>query len=558
MPNSSTPWHSDRASKPIDEVYPVGSVWRHPSMPHLDVTVLSTEGSRVQVDWVGRDAGLNSDWPRGALDLASTVLVSLPDPTAKEAPMTTSYDPDRPYVVGDRVQVTDVRTTVGAYPLGSGESEFVGKTATIEGADYHDSYFLKFDDDTIQSFGTWSHAALDLIVDTSVTEIKVGDTVRVLAAMYGDYGIDKVGTVTSVTGTFTAAGAAEVHPYDVDLGSKGILHCIKVEKVDTTDDGLDPDNLTGMDLGDSEVAGPVDVNPDRVLEVGDRVRFRKTSWISGGDSADVGTMWDIVAGDEGVVTKVYPGIHGPATNIDIEWDKPGSRNAQGTHLSWVTPIDPPVPARPQIDFSGLRYATTREYAETLKSGALSDRANDVLTQIAAGQKVDAYDLNGQMPYVLSSCATRSRSSSERRELAKQARHLCHIVQAVLENHADDLPAYAEGERSRAVAAVKAEATGYALQVDAKQRELDAVSTALREQQQSNEDLRNERGTLTQAASDERRRLTDEIDALKTEASVRDLALARTQGALDYAVAMLPNSAEIKVAGFIDGFSRAHA
>lgn len=458
-------YNTDRRNQPIEQVYPIGSVWKHPSMPHAPVTVIGIDGDHVEVDWLGRTAELNSKWPRGALDLSTTVLVSPPDTLPQEAPMSTTYDPHRAYRIGDRVQVTDIRTTIGSHPLGSGGSEYVGKTATVEGADYHDSVILKFDDTTLDNFGTWSHAALDLLVEVEATDdtLKVGDKVRILEADFTKVG--GTGTLTSMTDPWTSAHD-RVHPYIVQRDSDNtLIHCITVEKIeDEASDDLDPDNLTGMDLGDGvdEVDGPMETSPNRPIVAGDRVRFRKTSWKSGGKSNDVGQAVGIRPGSEGTVIAVadysagYP--EGEATNFDIEWDVEGSRKSQSIHVSWIDPLD-------------------------------------------------------------------------NNEEARLTRLLEHQKQRVVDAEA---------------------------RTEAKQRELDAVSTALLEQQQTNEDLRNERNTLTQAASDERRRLTDEIDTNKAAAAIVLADLARTKATLDYALDMLPTSAAIKVSGFVDGYRGAQA
>jgi len=111
--------------------------------------------------------------------------------------------------------------------------------------------------------------------------------------------------------------------------------------------------------------------------------------------------------------------------------------------------------RPTIDFSGSSRATAREYAETLKGRCHKyAETNEVLSAVANGEQVDAYRLNAVLPDVFSGCATRAGQSMERRQYTKRARHLAHIAQAVLDNHADGLPAYAEGDRSRAVEDMK--------------------------------------------------------------------------------------------------------
>lgn len=133
--------------------------------------------------------------------------------------------------------------------------------------------------------------------------------------------------------------------------------------------------------------------------------------------------------------------------------------------------------RPTIDFADKQ--TAQEYAVAANSRVLKPGHQEILTRVAAGEVVDAYALNAALTEAMSSASTRLGQSMARRGLTKKIRHLAHIVQAILENHADGLPAYAGGDRSRKI-----------------------------------EELQAERTSLLQAASDERRRLCAEIDSLK--------------------------------------------
>lgn len=89
-------------------------------------------------------------------DNPRSTLLEVPDERA----------PDRPLRVGDRVRVTDARTSIGRHPIGSGLSEFVGKTATVTRIS-RSHHYLDFDDTTYD--GTWSRPALDLIVRAPIT-----------------------------------------------------------------------------------------------------------------------------------------------------------------------------------------------------------------------------------------------------------------------------------------------------------------------------------------------------------------------------------------------------
>lgn len=107
--------------------------------------------------------------------------------------------------------------------------------------------------------------------------------------------------------------------------------------------------------------------------------------------------------------------------------------------------------RPVIDFSRDSRATAREYAAKMPSRVLSEYINGVLQQVADGSpEVDAYLLNYALFAALRSGLTRFGNSPARRAFGREVAHLHHIVQAVIENHADGLPAYQEGERSRKI------------------------------------------------------------------------------------------------------------
>ena len=110
--------------------------------------------------------------------------------------------------------------------------------------------------------------------------------------------------------------------------------------------------------------------------------------------------------------------------------------------------------RPTIDFSGDRRKLTREYAGTVNSRILDKEHRATLAHASNGGTVDAYALNAALTAAMSSCATRAGTSPARRELTKKVRHLAYITQAVIENHADGLPVYAEGDRSRLVEDLK--------------------------------------------------------------------------------------------------------
>jgi len=243
-----------------------------------------------------------------------------PAPTAQEAPMTENTT----YAVGDKVRVTDARTVVGNSGLPSGRT-YVGATATItevvneEDNEYDGTYTLEFDDKSLSGFGTWTHAALDLVEE--------------------------------------------------------------------------------------------------------------------------------------------------------------------------------APTRPTIDFSGSSRETARFYAQEANTRLLSSAHQSLLRSVGKGEEVDAYSLNEALLAAMRATLTRHGASTKRRDTGRKIAYLGHITQAVLENHAQGLPAYQTGERSRLLAEVR---------------------PALAEAKQEIDTLVQERGLLTQAASDERRRLCAEIDSTRAD------------------------------------------
>lgn len=123
-------------------------------------------------------------------------------------------------------------------------------------------------------------------------------------------------------------------------------------------------------------------------------------------------------------------------------------------------------ARPTIDFGTDIRATARTYAADADSRILPDRARTVLQAAAAGEEVDAYDLNAALTQAMSAAATRHGQSMGRRDLTRKIRHLTYIVQGVLEAHADGLPVFEKGERSRLNAEIKEALRNARLEVEA--------------------------------------------------------------------------------------------
>lgn len=132
-------------------------------------------------------------------------------------------------------------------------------------------------------------------------------------------------------------------------------------------------------------------------------------------------------------------------------------------------------------FASLTHQTSQVYAANATSRLLPEWANECLRVAAAGQEVDVVAFRKAATQALSMAATRAGQSLQRRKFTKEARHLIYWADAILDNHIAGLPVYEKGERSPKIA-----------------------------------ELRREIYDLTQAASDERRRLCAEIDSLKGE------------------------------------------
>ena len=133
------------------------------------------------------------------------------------------------------------------------------------------------------------------------------------------------------------------------------------------------------------------------------------------------------------------------------------------------------------------------------------------------------------------------------------------MQAVLENHADSLPTYEPGTRSPRIKAleIEVEHAGVVNQTltndlsceRARVRDLIREKSAVEVKLQ---DAQAERTMLTQAASDERRRLVGEIDGAGRKLLAADKALAEMALVLTYAFERMDAETQQRVMGFWDG------
>jgi len=203
-------------------------------------------------------------------------------------------------------------------------------------------------------------------------------------------------------------------------------------------------------------------------------------------------------------------------------------------------VDGEKPGRPLVHFDDDKAGRDRSKARDAAAYAISrsnkrEESNVVLAAAARGESVDAYALNAAVLDAMRSATTRLGQSSGRRVMAKQFAHLGHIVQAVLENHADNLPGYEPGARSRLLTEAH-DAIGSA------KREIDHLTTALADV--------NARHTAR----------LDELAAYSAEtraqhaAELADAERARVvaDNALDYVARFLTPEQIAQVQGFKDG------
>lgn len=220
-------------------------------------------------------------------------------------------------------------------------------------------------------------------------------------------------------------------------------------------------------------------------------------------------------------------------------------------------------ARPLIDFSGDSRATAREYASSLLSKVLKKENIGVIHAIAAGQEVDAYAANAAVLDAMRTVSTRFGQSMQRREYGKRAAHLGHIVQAVLESHADGLPAYEQGQRSRKIEQQASIIDSHQGRIRDLEAALEEAQAAEGEKAEKLDDLLAEIQTLTEANAALEERKASNIERLERQAATileQDKALARLEAfrayVLDAAAADAPSLARLK--GFEDGYKAQQA
>lgn len=215
--------------------------------------------------------------------------------------------------------------------------------------------------------------------------------------------------------------------------------------------------------------------------------------------------------------------------------------------------------RPTIDFSGPSRQTAREYAEAANTFLLRGASQADLKAVSLGLQVDAYNLNEALLDAMRAATTRIGNSPGRRELARKIAYLGHITQAVLEAHADGLPAYAEGDRSRKIEELKTEVA------ELENRYLDAVRERNEERAgrlTAQERLIDLDEALTEAQArasrvesqfkDIKASANEEVSRLKEEAADSRAERDLLDQVLQYAFERLSGADQQRVFGYWDG------
>lgn len=224
--------------------------------------------------------------------------------------------------------------------------------------------------------------------------------------------------------------------------------------------------------------------------------------------------------------------------------------------------DSNIPTRATVDFSGPSRATARDYAGAAQSRILKSASNAVLKDAAFGYVVDAYDLNEALLDAMRSATTRLGQSMARRDLARKIAYLGHIVQAVLNNAADGLPAYDIGERSRLLEEVKPALTEARIALDhsttVNQRLTEDLTTTRRNNESLNRQLVDSKSVVDKHQSyilDQDNRIVDLVSEKTTvEAAYETLLVDHTiaQATLSYLLSNLDEASKQRALGYQDG------
>lgn len=211
--------------------------------------------------------------------------------------------------------------------------------------------------------------------------------------------------------------------------------------------------------------------------------------------------------------------------------------------------------RPLIDFSGSSRATARQYAYDLQSRVNKTETDQVLSQVAEGQQVDAYVLAEALLDAQRGCLTRFGQSLSRRRAGEKVAHLGYIAHGVLANHADSLPAYEQGERSRAVNSWREIATSHQTHIETLTAEAEERDRLLGEAAEALAEARSEveKGTeFRQHANDEVTRLLLKLSEQTERAEQAERERDAAAATISYVVEALDPEWQQRVIGYWDG------
>lgn len=282
------------------------------------------------------------------------------------------------------------------------------------------------------------------------------------------------------------------------------------------------------------------------FSVGDKVHIR--DWVEGGDDYYVRLLEDSDPDHpEGA----------PAWNVSWFTDDP-AKVYHPTNPTTVQEDDmnESTTTRPTIDFSGnggvtgTDRSTARAYANDLISRVNKAETNDLLTQVAEGHtEVDAYALAEALLDAMRHVSTRFGQSMARRRAGEKVAHIGYIAHAVLANHADGLPVYEQGERSRVVEDVKT-----AL-VEARE-EVEAVTAAYERRGREVEEVRTkaaeQHSRLVAAANEEIDQIKAERDNLAAKLRVAEIERDAAAATIGYVCERLDGEDRAGILGYWEG------
>lgn len=204
--------------------------------------------------------------------------------------------------------------------------------------------------------------------------------------------------------------------------------------------------------------------------------------------------------------------------------------------------------------AALRHDTSKVYADRADSRLLDPEHRDLLIAASEGKEVDVFEFRKAATAALSLASTRAGQSPLRRQYAKEARHLIHWADAILENHLKGLPAYGPGERSPKIARLEKEVAEEKAARQEAQERLSEWDDALVDAQARASEAESRASKLEAATTIAERIIRDTSAALAQ--SVRETDRVKgdrdTVGiVLDYALGLLCDHDKARVFGYWD-------